>query len=147
LLYATINDSLEINRSDTNWLKKDVCIQLKIDTIYFPSIKEFKKDNRFYYNGHIFNKSQLFDIKSFQYLTDFYIKKFGIACTGAAFEPPCVYNEFKCTSQEQIYYLKEYWKVSRRYPNKQFKVYFSEITAVNIDNKSIILNDVICYLK
>ena|GEM_PF-6328155 len=148
LLSATINDSLEIVRKDTNWFKNGVCVQLKIDTVYTPAIKEFKKEKRFYYDGHIFNKSQLFDMKQLEYLSKFKIIRFSISCTGDAFEPPSVYGESNCTSKEQLYYLKQYWKVSRKNPNKTYTVYFFEIEAMNnTDNKKIVLNNIICHLK
>ncbi len=159
LLYATINDSLKIVRSDTNWLKNAVCIQLKIDTVYTPAIKEFKKEKNFYYNGKIFNKEQLFNMTQLKYISKFKIISLAITCTGAAFEPPVIRNNYyrkspeqidnnyNCTSPEQMDYLKTYWITSRMFPNETFKVYF-ETEAINtIDNKKIELNTIIWIIK
>lgn len=147
LVYAVIEDSLSLRRIDTSWVNSNVCIKVKVDTINSLFIDEFKDRKRFYYKGHIYFKSQIFELDDKENLSDLAVSSFRISCSGGAFEPPYIENQSECLSEEQIYQIKEYYRFGRKFSEKMYKVYFSDIKANLPNKKAINLNQIVCQIK
>jgi hypothetical protein len=144
LIYVTVQDSVNLQKTDSGWINDTACLKLKIDTIDLFLIKEHSDHKKFYYKGHIFFKSQLYNTKLIDYLSNFKITGFEINFSGAAFEPPYIGSFSNCISNEQKKQIIEYYRFSEKSNNKKSKIYFSNIKAENsIDNKTIKLNQVI----
>ncbi len=142
LIYAVINDSIELHRSDTAWLKSSTCINLKIDSIDLNSVLEFKKkEGRFYYKGNIFWNQQLFDAKDYKYLSNLAVSSFDIMFPGRV-DPPAVNSNSNCLNSEQIHYIKSYYKSFKiRYAaTEKMKIYFTQIKIINTSIKNLDLN-------
>ena len=96
LLYATLNDSTELQKSDTSWLNSKNCLQLKIDSIDMRKVTWFKnKEQRFYYNSQIFYSTQLFDVKMYNALKKVSITGFSVT-VAALSEPRSVFASSTC---------------------------------------------------
>lgn len=151
LLYATIEDSVVLHKSDTSWLKKDICIQLNIDTINIANIKNNSNKyckNCFLYNENIFYYSQLFDLNYYPDLIRMKIAYFTIS-TAIAIDPPYITAPLNCLNEEQKILLKRLWEISRkygRYKNTN-RLFIDNITVYYDYYRPITLNPIYCYFR
>ena len=145
LVYATINDSVQLFRPDTNWLNKSVCIKLKADTISTDSISRVNpKSNNFFYQGNIYNYNQLYSLSSGNPINHFIINFFTVEPAGR-FLPENIKTNANCLSEEQIQYYKDCWgtKDQPRQPGEIFKIWLTEIMVSDyVMNKTFFLNDI-----
>jgi len=146
LLYATIEDSVCLNKNDSVWLRKDICINLKIDTIFIDDIKKHKKTKSFFiYKNNVFNKTQLFNINELNQISQLLVNSFSINF-GSGFDPPIVESNSSCMNFYQKTLLKQYWGIAKRY-NQAKRLYFTEIVTLDKMNNNIKLNDITCVIK
>jgi len=146
LVYATVDDSIKINRKDTTWLNNDICIKINIDTINISKIKRCKlkgcKD-MFMYNDFAYYKSQLFEMSELQRIKSFNISSFSITnLDGTHFDPPTCLSYSTCLNEEQKDWLKSKLSFYIRY-NEKFGVFFQNIYAIDNLKNTIQMNNII----
>jgi hypothetical protein len=155
LLYVTLNDSIQLQKTDTTWLFDKNCLELKIDTIDINTIRELKKkENRFYYRDQIFWNTQLFDLNMYDALKKLSITGFSVS-VAALSEPRGVFASSICLTNEQRKFTISYWKShkERHPPNEIFWMTFDDIQISNtFGRKNIeyvvsILNGVVCNMR
>jgi len=152
LIYATIEDSIILYKTDTNWLRKNVCIKIKIDTIdtrYFKyrTDKWDKKNIYFKYQKKYYNKNQLFELYNYSSLlkirTIFISLWSGTSDTYEAKD--------SCLSYKQKDYILWKWRNYKRYnaENKISDYLIVHVSPIGCDggNLHIILNDILIYFK
>jgi hypothetical protein len=148
LIYATFQDSVTLHKTYSGWINDTVCMKLNIDTIDLSLIKKHRDHKKFYFKGHIFFKSQLYDTNLIDHLSNFNITVFEINFSGAAFEPPYIGSFSNCISNEQKKQIREYYKFCEKSNEQKNKIYFSNIKAENsIDNEIIKLNQITFYIN
>ncbi len=151
ILYAVIDDSIELHEKDTAWLERDICLILKIDSVDSKLLLPCKnRSDRFYYRGSLFSKSQLFEPKEYAILKKMTISAFDVFIAGRV-EPQSVTSVSNCLNSEQKKYIKTYFQTfGLRHGNlEKMKIYFDNIRITNLSlNKSIPkINGVTCILE
>lgn len=143
LIYVTLNDVIQINSKDTNWLSKDNCFELHIDTIYLKEIKEVADSAIFIYRNKVFKNNQLFELKKINYLSKFKIKSFSIEGQPQIIKPFENIIEINCISNELKKYLIDYWINAKQGKKEIRKTIYFKIFASDEKGKKIFeLNNV-----
>lgn len=146
LVYATINDSIDIYRKE-KLLIDSLCIQIKIDTVLLSHSYLFKNKKYQFYKDHIFSLDQVFKLKELKYASQFTIKGFDISYPAVKYFVYPPYNELNCASEETKKWLTDMYRMmTGDIPIQKRTPVFFHIDAINsIDGKVIHLNNIRWY--
>ena len=125
LLYATFDSTL-IQKKDSSWFNKTLCLETKIETIDRNQIKKDK--DGFWYNKIFINpKNQLSTIGDPDNLADYEIVSFEmehVYCPDAVVPRGSLISKSNCLNDYQIQFLKRIYHMGS-------KIWFSNIVARN----------------
>ena len=126
-----------------NFVSKDYCIQLNLDTINKSEIVKHKTSNKvFLYQNKIFHKRQLFQVSKYQELIEYKISSFKVGAI-LNIDIKQAKGEGNCLNQYQKWFLHNYGKkpkLSNDQLNKSF--YLDGIIISNDAKKQFRLNSI-----
>jgi len=139
LVYNVIEDSITIHISDSNWVNKEICLKVKIDTIDYRLIKKNDKFS-FLYMGQVYYYEQIFPLENYQDLRKGKLLNFSVEGLDGNYTPDHIVSEGYCVNECQKNFIKQLFR-------NGFKRKVSRNISINrgtflIQNKHITLNDI-----